>query len=80
MSNKISLTHPIVDNAYKNLLKENPEHANLNFTDIVKLFENKYKCKIGYADEYGIYGSLVFNDEKALSWFLLQNSDEHTDT
>lgn len=68
--NKLNIAHPAVDYAYYQLQTEN---AKLSLENFEQLFEETYKCKIKYDDNYGISGHLYFEREKDLTFFLLKN-------
>lgn len=68
-TNELYINHPAVNIAYKKI--KNDQYT---FKEIVQVFEETYKCKVSLSDEYGISGAIIFEDDKHMTWFLLQNS------
>jgi hypothetical protein len=72
-NNTILISHPVAEYAYQHLVQSLPSTYNHN--QIEKLYEEKYNCKITWHDKFGISGTLTFNRDKDLTWFLLQHSE-----
>jgi len=68
-NNKLDIKHPALDDAYRRLKEE---HPNTDYTYIEKLFEEKYKCDIKF-DGMFTSGTVTFNTNKDLVWFLLKH-------
>jgi hypothetical protein len=67
-NNTLDIAHPALDDAYQ-ILKE--EHLDAKASYIEKLFEETYKCKVNFDSSFG--GSVTFNTNKDLVWFLLKH-------
>jgi len=67
-NNTLCIDHPALNDAYRILKEENLDARPLY---IEKLFEDTYKCKINFNDNYG--GTVTFNTNKDLVWFLLKH-------
>jgi hypothetical protein len=67
-NNTLDISHPALDDAYKKLKEEHPD---TNYTYIEKLFEETYKCNIKFDSMSS--GTVTFNTNKDLVWFLLKH-------
>jgi len=67
-NNTLDIAHPALNDAYR-ILKE--EHPDAKASYIEKLFEETYKCKVDFDSNFG--GSVTFNTNKDLVWFLLKH-------
>lgn len=72
-NNTLDIAHPALDDAYRILKEENPT-AKASY--IEKLFEDTYKCKVDFDSSFG--GSVTFNTNKDLVWFLLKYDSSNT--
>jgi hypothetical protein len=72
-NNTLDIAHPALDDAYQ-ILKE--EHPDAKASYIEKLFEETYKCKVDFNSSFG--GSVTFNTNKDLVWFLLKYDSSNT--
>jgi hypothetical protein len=67
-NNMLDIKHPALDDAYRKLKEE---HPTANITYLEKLFEEIYKCQVEFDSVVG--GTVTFNTNKDLVWFLLKN-------
>ena len=70
---KLNINHPAIHNAILALKYKVPSLETIKNPELLEdAFREEYNCKILSHDEYGIDGEVIFENDHALTIFLLK--------